>query len=101
MGLSEGVAVRPCRGARGFQRCNALTETDSEGIVYTVNGISVGWADSTSARLYNWYLADQYIEVSGLPDGYYLLETEADPREHHRGDQRGRQRRVNPDPALR
>jgi hypothetical protein len=39
-------------------------------------GISAGWAD-----VYNWYLAGQYIEVSGLADGYYLLETEADPND--------------------
>ncbi len=37
-------------------------------------GMSVGWAD-----VYNWFLADQYIEVSGVPDGDYLLETIADP----------------------
>ena len=35
--------------------------------------MSVGWAD-----VYNWFLPDQYIEVSGVPDGYYLLETVAD-----------------------
>jgi hypothetical protein len=58
-----------------FPRCNAPTETDQEG-VYMVNGISVGWAD-----VYNWYLADQYIEVSGVPDGYYVLETLADPED--------------------
>jgi hypothetical protein len=56
-----------------FPRCNAPTETDATGL-YMVNGISVGWAD-----VYNWYLADQFIEVSGLSDGYYVLETEADP----------------------
>jgi hypothetical protein len=56
-----------------FPRCNAPTETDANGL-YMVNGISVGWAD-----VYNWFLADQYIEVSGLADGYYVLETEADP----------------------
>lgn len=39
-----------------------------------VNGISVGWAD-----IYNWYLPDQYIEVSGL-SGYYLLQTVVDPK---------------------
>lgn len=38
-----------------------------------VNGISVGWAD-----VYNWNLPDQYIEISGVADGYYLLETVAD-----------------------
>jgi hypothetical protein len=39
-----------------------------------VNGISVGWAD-----LYNWYLPDQYVDVSLVDDGWYLLETVADP----------------------
>lgn len=39
-----------------------------------VNGISVGWAD-----VYNWFLADQFIEISGLVDGYYVLESVADP----------------------
>jgi hypothetical protein len=29
--------------------------------------------------MYDWYLPDQYIEVSGVPDGYYILETLADP----------------------
>lgn len=58
-----------------FPRCNAPTETDATG-TYMVNGISVGWAD-----VYNWFLADQFIEVSGLGDGYYLLETEADPED--------------------
>jgi subtilase family serine protease len=31
---------------------------------------------------HNWFLADQYIEVSGVPDGYYLLETIADADGH-------------------
>lgn len=39
-----------------------------------VNGISRGWAD-----IYNWFLADQFIEVSSLTDGFYALETVADP----------------------
>ena len=56
-----------------FPRCNAPQDRDEQGI-YMRNGISVGWAD-----VYNWYLADQFIEVSGVPDGYYLIETEADP----------------------
>ena len=29
--------------------------------------------------MYDWYLPDQYIEVSDAPDGYYILETIADP----------------------
>jgi hypothetical protein len=39
-----------------------------------VNGISAGWAD-----VYNWFLADQYIEISGVPDGVYVIETVANP----------------------
>jgi hypothetical protein len=39
-----------------------------------VNGISPGWAD-----VYNWFLADQYIEISGVPDGVYVIETHANP----------------------
>jgi hypothetical protein len=56
-----------------FPRCNTATEHDQYG-TYMVNGISVGWAD-----VYNWYLADQYIEISGVPDGVYVLETVANP----------------------
>jgi len=34
-------------------------------------GISVGWAD-----LYPWFIADQYIDVTHIPDGNYLLVVE-------------------------
>jgi len=37
-------------------------------------GTSVGWAD-----VYPWYLPDQYIEISGVPDGLYVIETVANP----------------------
>jgi hypothetical protein len=56
-----------------FPRCNAPTERDEHG-TYMVNGISAGWAD-----VYNWFLADQYIEISGVPDGLYVIETVANP----------------------
>ena len=56
-----------------FPRCNAPTEHDERGSSM-VNGISVGWAD-----VYNWYLADQYIEISGVADGVYVIETVANP----------------------
>ncbi|MCA1843608.1 MAG: hypothetical protein LC792_10570 [Actinobacteria bacterium] len=56
-----------------FPRCNAPTEHDEHGSSM-VNGISVGWAD-----VYNWFLADQYIEITGVPDGTYVLETLANP----------------------
>jgi hypothetical protein len=56
-----------------FPRCNAPTEHDEHG-TYMVNGISVGWSD-----IYNWYFADQYIEISGVPDGLYVIEALANP----------------------
>jgi hypothetical protein len=65
---AKGDAAR----AYYFPRCNAPTERDESG-TYMTNGISRGWAD-----VYNWYLADQFIEVSGVPDGCYVLETTAD-----------------------
>jgi hypothetical protein len=37
-------------------------------------GINNGWAD-----VYDWYIPDQYIEVSTVPSGYYRLEFCADP----------------------
>jgi hypothetical protein len=40
----------------------------------SVNGISLGWAD-----VYNYDLDGQYIEISNVPDGFYLLETIVDP----------------------
>jgi hypothetical protein len=41
---------------------------------YMVQGLSAGWSD-----IYDWYLPDQYLDVFGLADGLYLLETVADP----------------------
>lgn len=41
---------------------------------YLLQGISAGWAD-----VYDWFLPDQFIEVSGLADGLYLLDTVVDP----------------------
>ncbi|HVE62388.1 MAG TPA: lysyl oxidase family protein [Mycobacteriales bacterium] len=56
-----------------FPRCNAPTQVSGQE-TYMVNGISVGWAD-----IYNWFLPDQYLDVEGLRDGYYVLETVTDP----------------------
>lgn len=51
--------------------CNRPNEVDPDtGKTYLVNGITNGWADN-----YVWFLADQFIEVSGLGDGYYIIET--------------------------
>jgi hypothetical protein len=53
--------------------CNIPSE-QSAGATYLVNGISVGWADR-----YPWSLASGFVEVSGIPDGYYVLHTVVDP----------------------
>lgn len=55
--------------------CLAPTEVDPlTGETSMLSGISPGWAD-----VYWWYLADQFIEISGVPDGDYLIQTVADP----------------------
>ncbi len=41
---------------------------------YYFQGITPGWGD-----IYDYYLPDQFIEVSGVPDGVYILETLGDP----------------------
>jgi hypothetical protein len=41
---------------------------------YFVQGITPGWGD-----IYDYYLPDQYIEVSGVADGDYILENRGDP----------------------
>jgi hypothetical protein len=40
-------------------------------------GISVGWGDE-----YQWFLLDQTIEITGVPDGRYRLRAIADPADH-------------------
>lgn len=37
-------------------------------------GLSIGWGDE-----YQWYLLDQTIEITGVPDGRYRLRAIADP----------------------
>lgn len=44
------------------------------GEVSQVNGVSVGWAD-----VYDMAVPHQYIEITGVPDGYYLLQITVDP----------------------
>ena len=55
-------------------RYNCLDyEPGTEGID-RVTGISVGWKD-----VYTYTLNGQFIEITGVPDGYYLLTTTVDP----------------------
>lgn len=60
----------PPAGPRTYHRwnCKAL---EKQGVGM---GITPGWVDK-----YNWTLADQYLEVSGVPDGVYDLVVVADP----------------------
>jgi lysyl oxidase len=42
---------------------------------YQVQGLSVGWGDK-----YAYYLAGQSFDVTGLPDGIYVLRITVDPK---------------------
>ena len=48
--------------------CGTRTATTSR------TGISVGWGDK-----YSWKIAFQWIDISGLPSGDYVLRTMVDP----------------------
>ena len=62
-------------GARKYNAPDCLFPSSSDGTTdLFVQGITNGWAD-----VYDWYLPDQYMEVTGVADGTYLLETTADP----------------------
>ena len=53
----------------------AITRRRKDGTAeYYAQGVTEGWKD-----VYEWYLPHQYIEITGLPDGTYILETIADP----------------------
>ena len=60
---------------------NSLPNFDSDGQFHscgsTTQGLSVGWVD-----VYNKTLAGQNIDITGVPDGVYWLESEADPDDH-------------------
>ena len=64
-------------GPRTYFAPDCLFPVSSEGNVdHFVQGLTNGWADT-----YDWYIPDQYIEVSGVTDGYYLLRFCADPND--------------------
>ncbi|HLZ09264.1 MAG TPA: lysyl oxidase family protein, partial [Chloroflexota bacterium] len=61
--------------ARKYFAPYCLFPTVTEGnFDYAIQGLSIGWQD-----LYEFYLPGQYIEVSGLPDGSYILSTTVNP----------------------
>lgn len=62
-------------GPRTYAAPDCLFPASSDGMSdHYVQGITRGWGD-----IYDFYLPDQYLEVSGVPDGEYILETQADP----------------------
>ena len=59
--------------------CDAATHADPHdptypGSPYFAMGISVGAAD-----VYPWYIADQYLDITNISDGRYLLRVEINP----------------------
>ncbi len=62
-------------GPRTYNAPDCLFPVESDDqFDYLRQGITPGWSD-----VYEWYLPDQFVEVSGIPDGDYILETIADP----------------------
>lgn len=62
-------------GSRTYNAPDCFFPASSDAVNdYLVQGITPGFAD-----VYEWFVPDQYIEVSGLPDGMYVLDTIADP----------------------
>jgi hypothetical protein len=62
-------------GPRSYSFPACVTPAESDGVNdYLIQGISSGWID-----VYDWFLPDQYVEVTGVPDGLYVLDTVADP----------------------
>jgi hypothetical protein len=57
------------------------TNVTTSGEVSQVNGVSPGWVD-----VYDMSIPHQYIEISGVADGYYLLRIAIDP-EHRLREQ--------------
>jgi hypothetical protein len=62
-------------GPRKYYAPDCLFPSTSDGVTDQYRqGVNNGWSD-----VYDWYIPDQYIEVSGVPSGLYRLEFCADP----------------------
>ncbi len=62
-------------GPRTYYAPDCLFPQASDGVTDEYRqGINNGWSD-----VYDWYIPDQYIEVTGVPSGHYRLEFCADP----------------------
>lgn len=67
------VNGQPDDGTR-YYSCFTPAEPGQRG--FQVVGISAGWEDGYGASL-----PDQFVEISGVPDGRYVLEIELDPHD--------------------
>ncbi|MFN2589044.1 MAG: lysyl oxidase family protein [Actinomycetota bacterium] len=79
-GSKSGFCPEDSGGGDGEGTYGCLTDyrmgpTGPEQVV----GISAGWYDT-----YRVHLPDQYLEITGVPDGTYLLEVELDPDDNVR-----------------
>jgi hypothetical protein len=70
---SSPVEGGPDDGRRHYS-CFTPDEPDQRG--FQVVGISAGWRD-----VYGASLPDQFVEITGVPDGRYVLEIELDPHD--------------------
>lgn len=70
---SEPVEGRPDDGQRHYS-CFTPDEPSQRG--FQVVGVSAGWQD-----VYTASLPDQFVEITGVPDGQYVLEIELDPHD--------------------
>lgn len=55
---------------------SCFTEDERGWGPHQVVGISAGWKD-----IYGWMLPDQFVEISGVPDGLYGLKLQLDPND--------------------
>ena len=72
----DGEPFDPDNPAERERQYACFGETDRFEPGGQVVGISAGWTD-----IYAAYLPDQFVEISGVPDGYYVLEIEIDPND--------------------
>jgi len=76
--LQEDYWGQPGNGPRGRSFPNACFVPNDIDLsapeAWVVQGVDVGWAD-----VYGWNLADQYVNITGVPDGLYELVQIANP----------------------
>lgn len=73
--IDDSLWGKPGVAARKYRAPDCLSvQTSDANFDYLIQGLSPGWVD-----LYQWYLPGQYLEVTGVPDGLYILETQIDP----------------------